>query len=546
MQFYLPYRCKIVLLFLCTLGPTVITAQETVFNSLGSNLKRADKYYNNQSYEKALNLYLEVEKKGKAQNQLYLKLAHTCHHLYQPDQSVIWFERFLEVGEPLGSADLLVYAESLISTGRYSEAITQLEKYQTYDPQDGDIVKKIWRLQNIQHLYTDSAYYEVKPLAINTDFAEFGPAYDDQQLIFVSNRGEKRGISKIDPVTGQSFQSLYQTNYAYDSIDQRLSFGKPTMICKEQNKGLHLGPVSVVGDMMIFTRSTMDRSTMRSNLKLYWTRKIDGKWVGEEPFQHNNNLYSLSHPSLSHDGNTLYFVSDMPGGIGGTDIYRCFRGADGWTQPQNLGKTINTKGDETTPFIHEDKVLYFASSGHGGFGGLDVFKVMIDEMDIGQVENLGYPVNTSSDDFGLILNKQGVHGFLSSNRRSGGFNDDLYEVTVDLQQYPLVITGHLRYHDPDWSQTSRLEVLANAKLTLVDHKRGMPVYETTTGPSGDFLLEIPYSSQYRLKVSSEKVGEPSVSLEIPKNRKLHTDHEIVVVKEKFTQAVTGSNQRKKK
>jgi hypothetical protein len=285
---------------------------------------------------------------------------------------------------------------------------------------------------------------------------------------------------------------------------------------------------------------------MRSNLKLYWTRKIGGKWVGEQPFQHNNDQYSLSHPSLSHDGNTLYFVSDMPGGIGGTDIYRCFRAADGWTQPQNLGKTINTRGDETTPFIHIDNILYFVSSGHGGFGGLDVFKVSIDGKEIGQVENLGYPVNTSSDDFGLILNKQGVHGFMSSNRRSGGFNDDLYEVMVDLQQYPLVITGHLRYHDPDWSQTSRLEVLANARLTLVDHKRGMSVYETTTGPAGDFLLEIPYSSLYRLKVSSEKVGEPTVSLEIPKNRKLHTDHEIVVVKEKFSQAVTGSNQRKEK
>ena len=176
MKFYLPYRCKIVLLLLCTLGPTEITAQETVFNSLGSNLKRADKYFNNQSYEKALNLYLEVEKKGKAQNQLYLKLAHTCYQLYQPDQTVIWFERYLEAGESLNASDLLVYAESLISTGHYSEAITQLEKYQTYAPQDGDIVKKIWRLQNIQHLYTDSAYYEIKPLAINTDFADFGPA----------------------------------------------------------------------------------------------------------------------------------------------------------------------------------------------------------------------------------------------------------------------------------------------------------------------------------------------------------------------------------
>ena len=295
----------------------------------------------------------------------------------------------------------------------------------------------------------------------------------------------------------------------------------------------HQGTATTSGSKLIFTRNAMSRGDTESRLQLYWVENLAGTWKEEKPFEYNSSDYSVSHPSLSKDGKTLYFVSDMPGGLGGNDLYECTWTTSEWSQPQNLGQTINTTGDETAPFIHNNQTLYFASNGHGGFGGLDVFKVVINDDHPVEVQNLGFPVNTPSDDFGLILNEEGSHGFLASNRENGGFNDDIFEVIVDLQSYPLIISGIVRFNNPDWPEPNRLDILPNAHLKLVDNLKDVIVYETYANQHGAFSLKIPYSSKYRLQVSQELVGQAMVSLEIPKNRKLHTAHEIVVVKEKF-------------
>ncbi len=516
-----------------TLISTQLQAQETVFSGLGNSMKRADKYFDNQSYQNALDLYLEAEKKGKAGPEIYLKLAQTCNYLYRPDRVVYWFEQYLGTGKSLSPEDAYVYAEALTSQGAYKKAIAWLRKYQQHHPENQTITEKIWRLQNIHHLYADSSYFEVKPMTINTDYAEFGASYSEQGLIFVSNRQEKGGISQIDRVTGQPFQSIYQVSLKYDSVSDSHISGKPKPLFKEQGKGLHLGTVSMLSDSMLFTRNGVGVTEGRSVLQLFWATRQKDQWVEIGAFQYNSVKYSISHPCFSVDGNTLYFVSDMPGGRGGSDIYRCERNGHGWSPPVNLGSPINTMGDETAPFLHGDNVLYFASDGHGGFGGLDVFKISLDKHRGLEVENMGYPINSPSDDFGLILNEEGTRGFLASNRKHGGFNDDLYEIEVDLQTYPLIISGFLRYHDPDWSDPTRLQLLIQAKITLIDNSRGIAVYETESGENGAFLLEIPYSSQFKLEVEHKEVGKSTVSLDIPKNRKLYTNHQIVVVKEKF-------------
>ena len=142
------------------------------------------------------------------------------------------------------------------------------------------------------------------------------------------------------------------------------------------------------------------------------------EWIesGITLFRYNSQEYSLSHPSISTDGQTLYFVSDMPGGFGGQDLYKCLWSKTGWSRPQNLGDKINTTGNETAPFIHNNQALYFASDGHAGFGGLDVFKILMVNKKVVEIQNIGYPVNTPFDDFGLILNQEGTHGYFASNR----------------------------------------------------------------------------------------------------------------------------------
>ncbi len=539
MTLKIPYLYIGLIFVICLLNPLHGSAQETVFSGLKSNIKRADEYFSKKSYKKALDLYLVVERKNKGGENIFLKIARSYHHLNELDQVVIWYEIYLKTGHTLLSDDTYIYAESLTGQGSYQKAIKWLKIYQTYNADNKDIIEKIWRLQNINNLYEDSSYFNVKPVSFNTQYAEYGPAFLDQKLIFVTNRKEKGGVSKIDQVTGMAFQSLYTVDIQFDSINEQYSFGKPKPFLKDYNNKLHLGTASVSGSKLIFTRNSIDRVSGKSLLQLYWVKRQNQSWQAEEPFIYNSNHYSLSHPTLSKDGKTLYFVSDMPGGWGRNDIFKCTLTAKGWSEPVNMGESVNTMGDETAPFIHNNQTLYFASDGHGGFGGLDIFKVSVNHGILAEVENLGFPINTPSDDFGLILNQEGSHGYFASNRISGGFNDDIFEVNIDLQSYPLIISGVVRFNDPNSSEPSRLEILPNARLLLIDNLKNIAVYQTYTDHLGAFSLSIPYSSKYKLQVSQEQVGKPMVSLEIPKYRKLQNAHEIVVIKEQFNNSIEG-------
>jgi len=537
---------QMVLVGVLSLLAVKIHSQETVFTGLKSNLKRADQYFHNQSYVEALDLYKRVEKSNKKPPDICLKLARTCFKLNQMELASAWFEKHLDLGNELTAEDSYWFAESLTVLGRYPEAIAWLKKYQEYNQGNQDIIKKIWRLQNIRYLYNDSSYYEIRPVSFNTEFAEFGATRMGQQLIFVSNRKEEGGIDNVDGTTGQAFQSLYRVSFKKDSLTGEIVYDKPRPFLQQLNHGLHQGPIAQSGDRLIYTKSYFDRAGDRSVLQLFWVVKDGRNSVIDEPFQYNSKEYSLSYPCLSPDGRFLFFVSDMPGGNGGTDIYYCKFVEGSWGAPKNVGSLINTSGDETAPFLHADGTLFFASNGQGGLGGFDVFKVNFDQQNQ-EVENLGYPINSAFDDFGLSLNEEGTHGYLASNRSNGGFNDDLYEVVIDLQSYPLTINGTISYNDPDWAKPDSLLVLPKAKLELIDHLRGLHITETTTDSQGAFTLEIPYSSKYKLKVISSRVGQPTVSLEIPKNKKQHLDHQIVVIKEKYhTEAGTVSTKNKKK
>ena len=162
-------------------------------------------------------------------------------------------------------------------------------------------------------------------------------------------------------------------------------------------------------------------------LKLYIARVDGDKWIEEQEFQYNNDEYSVGHAALSPDGNLLYFVSDMPGGFGGTDLYVSERVGGTWLAPKNLGPEINTEGDEMFPWMAEDGTLYFASTGHGGLGGLDIFRVKGEPGSWEAPKNMGAPINSPQDDFGLIrLKGDNTKGYFTSNRIGGRGSDDIY------------------------------------------------------------------------------------------------------------------------
>jgi hypothetical protein len=199
----------------------------------------------------------------------------------------------------------------------------------------------------------------------------------------------------------------------------------------------------------------------------------------------------------------------------------------------NLGDVVNTRYDECFPFIHRNSILYFASNGHGGLGALDIFKIEQHQGKWLEVLNVGYPVNSRADDFALVVDSSGVHGYFSSNRKAAGLDDNLYEVNIDLQTYPVQISGFIGIKSHSWSDSTEIRPFPNAKIVLIDNQRDTPVFEGGSDEHGNFSVVIPYYSKFKIRVIGPDHDEHIVSMEIPKRRKEYGRHEIVIVKDSF-------------
>jgi len=220
----------------------------------------------------------------------------------------------------------------------------------------------------------------------------------------------------------------------YISEIDEVQFKNPKNFSKYLNAKMHDGPASFAnnGTYMAFTKNNYrDKSKDRVvELQIYFCNYKDGKWSKPEPFVLNNPAYSVGHPCLTSDGNTMYFTSDMAGGFGGSDIYRITKDEKGtWAKPENLGNKINTEGNEMFPFIEEtNNILFFSSNGRFGLGGLDIFICSIEGSEFGYVRNAGFPLNTQYDDFAVIKDNNTNKGYFTSNRVSGSGGDDIYAV----------------------------------------------------------------------------------------------------------------------
>jgi outer membrane protein OmpA-like peptidoglycan-associated protein len=261
---------------------------------------------------------------------------------------------------------------------------------------------------------------------INTGALEFSPAYYGNGIVFVTSR--KQG-GMIDPKIGETFFELY-----YADLDLYGAPYRPEPFSVEINSFFHEGPVSFnrPGDKIYFTRNSQQRGATtadksgRVSLKVYEAHRglYDWERVREMPF--NSNQYSCMHPSLSYDGSRMFFSSNMPGGFGKRDIYFVDWDGQKWSEPINLGPEVNTPNDEVFPYVHDNGTLFFSSQGHNSFGGMDVFMIDLSGINWGRVINVGEPINSRQDDFGFVIDPDGLKGFFSSNRNGGMGKDDIY------------------------------------------------------------------------------------------------------------------------
>ncbi len=267
----------------------------------------------------------------------------------------------------------------------------------------------------------------------------------------------------------------------------------------------HDGPVSfdMKRNIVYITRDNFSRGRTDAskqgvvNLKIVEGKLENGEWKLSGNFRYDSNEYSVGHPSVSKEGTVMYFASDMPGGYGKSDLYFSVFSHGQWSKPFNLGPKINTEGNEFFPFISDDGVLYFASDGHGGLGGLDIFFSVPDRGIFASIENMGYPVNSSRDDFGLALDSTGIKGYFTSNRPGGKGNDDLY--FVKILHVPVIIRGVVKDRDTR-------DILSEAKVSVID-ENGKIIYSSITRTDGQFEFEVDKGQQYIIHVEKDSYNE---------------------------------------
>lgn len=258
--------------------------------------------------------------------------------------------------------------------------------------------------------------------AINTGQFEFSPAFYQNGIVFATSQ---KSEGDIDKNTGATFFDLF---YA-DRDAEGLPLAPQEFAVRISSKK-HEGPVAFSrdGQKIFFTQNNVTQKEAKPvvRLKIYEASKTSRDWDNVKELPFNSDEYSTCHPTLTPDGQTLYFASDMPGGIGGMDLWMVKKNGNTWSAPVNLGAKVNTPYNEVFPFVHSSGNLFFASNGYEGEGGLDLYMATFENDPKGQVASLGDPFNTEADDLGLILNPEGNMGFFTSSRSGGQGKDDIY------------------------------------------------------------------------------------------------------------------------
>lgn len=460
------------------------------------------------------------------------------------------------------------YAQVLSSLGRYSDSKYFWEKYTELNQKDQRGIQYSKLYAQLTPLLRNQASYVVDYLGINSGFPDFSPSYYREGIVFVSGRDQQGAIKRIFKWNNTPFLDLYflddtsklsktansaavlgsgiasGSNTRQENMeilgkdyytaatandtktiankDQSSTFVKPTIPTKKFSRKLnskyHEGPSAFYNyeKNIIFTRNSPPETGIlnllkkndNQTLKLYTAKKSKNDWADVEELPFNSNEYSCGHPTITQNGKLLFFVSDMPGGFGGTDIYFSVFENSKWSEPRNAGAKINTVGDEMFPFLDASGKLYFSSDGLPGLGSLDIFVTTIDlntREVIAPTRNLGAPLNSQYDDFGIITDEDRTSGFFSSNRKNGDSDDDIYSfkrVGALFGCRDLVLSV---------KDANNLEVFDNLKFSYWNTKRESTVENVITNNQG--MIRLCLEADQEFKVAFEKDGYEKTTLD---------------------------------
>ncbi|RZJ68129.1 MAG: cell envelope biogenesis protein OmpA [Flavobacterium sp.] len=453
-------RIHILLLGLALTG-TSLTAQN-------KDTADADKLYNRLEYVDAAEAYLKLTEKDKGDAYVYRQLAESYYNVFNSKEAVRWYARATETQQD--AETYFHYAQMLKAEGQYEKANAQMSKFAGLAPNDKRAQEFRADPNYLPRLRAQAKLFDDRILAINSDKSDFGAVLtNDNHLYFASARNKAR---KTYGWNEEPFLDLYVAVMNADG-----TFAEPTPV-SGVNSRFHEGPatVSADGNTIYFSSESFKEKEFEKDKKnklkmgqvyLYKATKSGESWGDLKELPFNGKEHSASNPSLSKDGKTLYFSSNMAGTTGGYDIWKVAVNADGsYGTPENMGARINTEGNEGFPSVTESEKLYFSSDARNGFGGLDVF--VIDLKGNGEATNVGAPVNTAKDDFAFSYNDTKKTGFFSSNRDG---NDNIYQANP-VCSTEIVTTV---------KDAKTGNVLSDAKVSILDEKKN--VIETKTSAS---------------------------------------------------------------
>jgi len=457
-------------------------------------VRLADKAFADFSWNEAIDLYLYAHERDPKNAYIIRRLADSYRQIGKTEEVEKWLALLIEMNEHV-PGDLFRYSQALKSNGKYRESETALAEYATMNPEDGRINLEQSLLDYIDFLVKDSTRFVVNSLPFNTKGSDWGPSLFGNKLVFVStgDPDETRDIK-------YNWDQLPFLDMFSVDIDEYGNYSKATIFAPKLKTTFHDGPATFDANInrMYFnsnrsTRNVANKTGVENNLQIFYADLENSEWEFKGGFAFNNPLYNLRHPSLDKTGQIIYFSSDMPGGKGGNDIYFCRKENGEWSSPINL-EDINTEGEELFPFIAPDGVLYFTSNGLGGMGGLDIYMALPDRGVYKKTENMGFPVNSSRDDFGLILDDLGMNGYFASNRLGGKGFDDIYK--VEILWIPVQIKGTVR------DRINAFEI-SGAKVELFDENNEL-IETVISKEDGEFMFGAFKQRNYRLAVSKDE------------------------------------------
>ncbi|HWY12858.1 MAG TPA: OmpA family protein [Bacteroidia bacterium] len=467
-------------------------------------LAKADLAFDNHQYFTAVELYKSAYT-GVKKADLKAKVLFRTAFAYQEINDMKSAETYYQKAIAAKYADpeaIVRLADVLKSQGKYPEAITEYQNFKKLAPSDPRGDKGVKSSELAQQWKDNPGRYKIENMAlINSKESDFSPSYSDKKyntLVFTSTR---EGVNqKQDITTGQNHSKLYETK-----LDKNGKWSTPLVLAGAVTSVFNDGAacMSKKGDFMLMTRCPEVKSKT-SGCQIFMAKKQGSGWAEPVKLPFNLDSVQFGHPALSADGKTVYFVSRMKGGFGGSDIWRTLydQKANTWSAPQNLGPQINGSGDEMYPYVSDDsKTLYFSSNSHPGMGGLDIFKAEIgaDGKFTKAPENLKVPINSGADDFGIVFEGKKQRGYFSSNREGGKGSDDIWSFYLP----PLVFNLKGKVVSSGGSKgIGKGEPVANAKIKIQGSDG--TINDASTASEGSYAFKLKENVSYTVTVETSK------------------------------------------